>query len=130
MGYFLPGIYWRSAGVFTGLSRGEITYGTMSVFLSLTMQVQGPILSLANVVPQFINVLAAVGRVMEMDGLDVERETKSAALTRPVGVRLKGVYFSYGEKAVLRSGKHGHPPRRNRGPCRRQRRRARRPSPG
>jgi ABC-type multidrug transport system fused ATPase/permease subunit len=84
------------------LSRGEITYGTMSVLLSLTMQVQGPIMSLSSVVPQFINVLASVGRVMEMDGLDLEPQIAPGALSGAVGVRLDAVSFSYDKECILR----------------------------
>lgn len=84
------------------MARGEITYGTMSLFLSLAMQVQGPILSLSNVVPQFIHVLASVGRVMEMDGLPSEPDAAPGTLYGAVGVRLTDVSFGYGEDLVLR----------------------------
>lgn len=85
------------------LSTGSITYGTMSVFLSLAMQIQGPIMSLAKMVPQFINVLASVGRVMEVDGQQPEEPAEACVEPEGVGIRMHDVSFSYLEDQILDS---------------------------
>lgn len=81
------------------VSLGEITYGTMSVFLSLINQVQGPIMTLGNIVPRFVSMLAAAGRVMELESLPAEADATLPELRGPVGVRLEGVSFGYDDPA-------------------------------
>jgi ABC-type multidrug transport system fused ATPase/permease subunit len=86
-----------------GLSTGSITYGTMTIFLSLVAQVQGPIVGMGTMVPKFIMVLSSAGRIMEMDA--TEREAISDLRIRPeeknIGLRLRGGSFGYGSEEVL-----------------------------
>ena len=51
---------------------GAITFGVMTAFLSLVGQIQGPIYSLANQIPQIVGVLASAGRIMEVSELEEE----------------------------------------------------------
>ncbi len=53
---------------------GAITFGVMTAFLSLVGQIQGPIYSLANQIPQIVGVLASAGRIMEVSELEAETE--------------------------------------------------------
>lgn len=52
---------------------GSITFGVMTAFLSLVGQIQGPIYSLANQIPQIVGVLASAGRIMEVSELEEEQ---------------------------------------------------------
>lgn len=52
---------------------GAITFGVMTAFLSLVGQIQGPIYSLANQIPQIVGVLASAGRIMEVSELEEEQ---------------------------------------------------------
>jgi len=55
------------------VSDGSITFGVMTAFLSLVGQIQGPIYSLANQIPQIVGVLASAGRIMEVSELEEEQ---------------------------------------------------------
>lgn len=79
------------------VSRAEITYGTMSVFLSLVSQIQGPIMGMGNVIPELINVLASAGRVMELEALTTEEDAAPTSVSGRVGVRLRDVCFAYAD---------------------------------
>lgn len=96
-GYFIAfgwGIY--------RLSTGSITYGTMTVFLSLVAQVQGPIVGLGSLIPQFITVLSSTGRVMEIDSI-AEEQRLAAAVYHPekIGLNVQGLSFAYGDEKIL-----------------------------
>ena len=52
------------------LSLKEITYGTMSVFLSLVGQIQDPLVELSKQLPQIITILASAGRIVELEELE------------------------------------------------------------
>ncbi len=86
------------------LSSGSITYGTMTIFLSLVAQVQGPIINLGTIIPRFITVLASAGRVMELDA--VQEEKRGIKMPGPcvqnIGVKIKNLSFGYGRDHVLR----------------------------
>lgn len=85
------------------LSTGAITYGTMTVFLSLVSQVQGPIMDLGHIIPQFITVLASTGRVLEMDGFTAEKRAEKIikAGAQNIGLSMQNVTFGYGRETVL-----------------------------
>ena len=55
------------------VSDGTITFGVMTAFLSLVGQIQGPIYSLANQIPQIVGVLASAGRIIEVSELEEEQ---------------------------------------------------------
>lgn len=61
------------------VSDGSITFGVMTAFLSLVGQIQGPIYSLANQIPQIVGVLASAGRIMEVSELEAETEDDEEA---------------------------------------------------
>lgn len=52
------------------ISRKAITYGTMSVFLTLVNRVQSPVVGLAQQIPKVVSILASAGRVMELQKID------------------------------------------------------------
>jgi ABC-type multidrug transport system fused ATPase/permease subunit len=84
------------------LSTGSITYGTMTVFLSLVAQVQGPIMGLGSIIPQFITVLSSTGRVMEIDSIvEEERLAETTPFPKAIGIRIQGLSFAYADEKVL-----------------------------
>ena len=87
------------------LSNHMITYGTMTIFLSLVSQVQGPIMGLGSMIPQFISVLASAGRVMELDGLEAERHGVKTIPddARHLGIVFQDVSFGYADEMVLQN---------------------------
>lgn len=77
------------------VSRAAITYGTMNVFLSLVNQIEGPIMSLGNILPRFVSILASAGRVMEVADLPREDNIADAGLKGSIGAELSHVSFTY-----------------------------------
>ena len=96
------------------VSNGAITFGVMTAFLSLVGQIQGPIYSLANQIPQIVGVLASAGRIMEISELATEAEADDcetgalavqADLTEngvcSLGIRAESVSIGYKEENVV-----------------------------
>ena len=84
------------------LRNGVITFGVMTSFLQLVGQIQHPIMSLLNTVPQLINATASIDRLEELEKREVEDDAvphsdlpahsgESAAM----GVSLDDVSFRY-----------------------------------
>lgn len=84
-----------------GLSLKTITYGTMSVFLTLINRIQAPIIQLANMLPKIVSILASAGRVMELQNLPIENRIEEHITAEEVGVEVSGLSFSYGKERIL-----------------------------
>lgn len=84
-----------------GLSLKTITYGTMSVFLTLINRIQAPIIQLANMLPKIVSILASAGRVMELQNLPKENRIEEHIAAENVGVEVSGLSFSYGKEKIL-----------------------------
>ena len=78
------------------LSLKEITYGTMSVFLSLVGQIQDPLVELSKQLPQIITILASAGRIVELEELEKDVYIEDG-LNCPskVDVKVENIEFSY-----------------------------------
>ena len=83
------------------LSTKAITYGTMSVFLTLVNRLQSPILGLAYTIPQVVNVLASAGRVMELQNLPVENVIEETITPENVGVKVEHLSFGYSDDVLF-----------------------------
>ncbi len=80
------------------LRAGAITFGVMTSFLQLVSQIQNPILTLLNMVPQLIHATASIDRLDEILQQEPEKSTDAAldpAKDRIVGVRIEDVSFCY-----------------------------------
>ncbi len=84
-----------------GIANGRITYGTMSLFLSLVGQVQAPLISLAQTIPRIISILASAGRIMEIQNLPSEKYAKQTIETTSIGAKLEHISFGYHSHLVL-----------------------------
>ena len=84
------------------LSRQQITYGTMSVFLTLVNRVQAPILGLAQQIPRIIALLTSAGRIMELQRIPGEQRAAGEIRGGEIGVELRNVYFGYTREPVLK----------------------------
>lgn len=83
------------------ISRKVITYGTMSVFLSLVNQVQAPVMGLAQQIPKVVSILASAGRVMELQNIPVEDKNDTNISAKQVGVEVNNMSFGYTDELVL-----------------------------
>ena len=83
------------------ISRGDITYGTLTVFITLVSQVQGSISGLAGIIPQGYNMLISAKRIMEVVELPKETYGGRTDVPRRVGLQVENVAFSYGAEPGL-----------------------------
>ncbi len=83
------------------VSTGDITFGTMTVFLSLIGQVQTPLYSLMHILPQTFGVLASAGRVMEISEMPLEEDSESVLFDGAIGLRVENAALSYEDKRII-----------------------------
>jgi ATP-binding cassette, subfamily B, bacterial len=85
-----------------GIYKKTISFGTMTAFLQLVGQVQGPFMGLARTIPQIITSMASIDRLLELEKLDNEISTGELPNCDSVGVTIKNVSFSYkdGQKII------------------------------
>ncbi len=87
------------------LVRGEITYGTVTLLLTLVGQVQSPMQGLQTLMQQLVAILVSAGRIMEISEMPEEQHRKAKALHVPalhpneaLGVCAKHLEFTYSER--------------------------------
>lgn len=83
------------------ISRQVITYGTMSVFLTLVNRVQSPVMGLAQQIPRVVSILASAGRIMELQNLPLEEKLPEQMDAEEVGVKVEHLTFGYANDTVL-----------------------------
>lgn len=83
------------------ISRQVITYGTMSVFLTLVNRVQSPVMGLAQQIPRVVSILASAGRIMELQNLPLEEKLPEGIDADEVGVKVEHLTFGYANDTVL-----------------------------
>lgn len=100
-----------SWGVY-GLNKGTVTFGMLTAFMQLVVQVQRPVVDLSKMVPSFINGLTSVERLNELYSLPLEEQGAPVQLAGPVGIRLEHVTFRYpgSEREVLHDFSHDFAP--------------------
>lgn len=78
-----------------GIMDGTVTYGMMTAFLQLVMQVQRPVVDLGRQIPSFVASLTSVERLLEIGALEQESSDRAKLSDGAVGVRFENVDFSY-----------------------------------
>jgi ABC-type multidrug transport system fused ATPase/permease subunit len=81
-------------GVF-GILHGTVTYGMMTAFLQLVGQVQRPIAEFGRQIPAFINALASVERLMELEELEEEPAATPILLESVPEIVVDHISFAY-----------------------------------
>jgi ABC-type multidrug transport system fused ATPase/permease subunit len=81
--------------------RGEITYGTMTVFLTLVNRVQAPIMGLAQQIPSMVMILASAGRIIELQNIDMEPVSENTLVGNEIGARIDDLSFGYTDEPVI-----------------------------
>jgi ATP-binding cassette, subfamily B, bacterial len=90
MGYILAFTY----GSYK-ISLGEITFGTMTIFLTLVNRIQSPIMELARNIPKIVSLMASSGRIIELQDIPEEVKNPVNIESSQVGVAIKGIRFGY-----------------------------------
>lgn len=95
------------------LRNGTITIGVLTSFLQLVSQIQNPILTLINMVPQIIHATASIDRLEELEqnqgggAHDYEEQGHAhvhpISMNQPVGLHADGICFQYatGDRLIL-----------------------------
>ncbi len=83
---------------------GSITYGTMTLFLSLVGRIQSPIMLLAEQIPKVVSIFASAGRVIEIQEITEENYEPNDMTQEHIGVEVSGVNFGYEEKKNVLEG--------------------------
>ncbi len=83
------------------ISAATITYGTMTIFLTLVNRIQAPIMALAQYIPRIVAVLASSGRIIELQELAKEECTEANIVPEGVGVKVEKLSFGYTDELVL-----------------------------
>lgn len=100
-------------GIF-GLRSGAVTFGMLTAFLQLVAQVQRPIVDLARQIPVFVQALASIERLEQIDRLQPESEADNSPvlLEGAVGIRLEAVDFTYpdSDRPITRGFSHDFHP--------------------
>jgi ATP-binding cassette, subfamily B, bacterial len=84
------------------LSQGTASFGTLTAFLQLVGQIQGPFIGLAYTYPRLVSAMASAGRLMELEEMGLEELSVEAPNWSSAGIKFENVSFSYDdEKTVL-----------------------------
>lgn len=83
------------------ISQGQITYGTMTIFLSLVSHVQGSISSLGSIVPQIYRMLISAKRITDIIGMEKEEYSDISFYPEQISVEIKNVTFAYEKQNIL-----------------------------
>ena len=87
----------------SGLHSGGLSYGTMTLFLSLFAQIQQPLMNLTHLVPQTIAMAASASRLIELEDLPADEATGATALPQEVALAFRNVSFAYDQNTVLQN---------------------------
>lgn len=83
------------------ISLSLITYGTMTVFLTLVNRVQSPILGIVQLIPKLISLTASASRIKELQEIPIERVTEGGLTPKQLEVVIHNLTFGYTEETVL-----------------------------
>ena len=112
------GLGYLGAFVYGGLQLkdGLITFGVMTAFLQLVSQIQSPVVSLLNMIPQIIHATASIDRIKEIENMEVEKQASKAEAASEqassIGIRLDHVSYHYPDyqKIILQDFSHDFRP--------------------
>lgn len=94
-------------GIF-GLRSGAVTFGTMTAFLQLVLQVQRPIVELSKYIPSIIHSLTSVERLAELFDLPLEEQGEPIKLEGAIGIKLENVDYLYPDSNKLTINNFSH----------------------
>jgi ATP-binding cassette subfamily B protein len=103
---FSGGYYAALAWGALQISIGNLTFGTLTAFLQILIQIQAPMKNISGLVPQFYSMIASAERLMELEELENEKyipNDKSATEIYDTidSLCIDNVTFSYKDDTVL-----------------------------
>lgn len=79
------------------LANHTLTFGGMTAFLQLVHKIQAPARTLTSLVPEFVSVLTAAERLIELEETPTEEQGDNIVMAAPCGIRFNHVYYRYDE---------------------------------
>ncbi|HEX2946629.1 MAG TPA: ABC transporter ATP-binding protein [Clostridia bacterium] len=83
------------------LSKGNATFGTITVYLQLVGQIQAPFEGLAYSIPQVIVMYASAGRLIKLYELEDESMSGETPQWSSAGIHAEELEFRYDEETVI-----------------------------
>lgn len=83
------------------VSMNIITYGTMSIFLTLVNRVQGPIIELSQKIPRIVSIFASAGRIIELQNMPLEEKKPLQIEKKNISMDIANLTFGYDSENVL-----------------------------
>ena len=77
------------------LHQSDYPYGIMTLFLTLTGQLQGSVRSLGSALPQFYSLMVSAKRLYQISELEHEDYTGNTSQPTAISLRVSDVYFHY-----------------------------------
>ncbi len=98
MGLIFSGSYLFAFGIsLMRLVNGEITYGTVTLLLTLVGQIQSPVQSLQSLLQQLVAIIVSAGRIKEIWDMPQETIEDEVCLEGMIGILADHIDFSYEE---------------------------------
>ncbi|MBR2134592.1 MAG: ABC transporter ATP-binding protein [Eubacterium sp.] len=85
------------------ISTGDITYGTLTIFITLVSRVQGTISGLASIIPQYYSMLISAKRICGVVDLNKEEYGSKSDMPNSVGVKAENVSFKYDTEWIIKN---------------------------
>ena len=96
-----------------GMLRGRVSFGTLSVVLQLSGQIQTPFVSLSGMIPQYAAMTAAAERLMELEQIRQEPQDQIEDLTNCYDnlefIGAENITFAYDEEETFRQASFSLP---------------------
>lgn len=80
---------------------GNITFGMLQVFISLSTRVQSPLVGLAQTIPKIVSIIASAGRVIELQNLPLEDVSETNIDSTQVGINVDTITFGYSKGTIF-----------------------------
>lgn len=84
------------------ISMNMMSFGTLSIFLSLVSRIQSPIMGLAQTVPHLSSVVASAGRIIEIDDQAIEIKEGESIKVSQMGITFRDVHYAYKDNEVFK----------------------------
>lgn len=88
-----------------GLLNGTMTFGSLTAVTQLVGQLQGPFVNLSGIIPQYIGMVAAAERLMELESLsgnaEPAHESADELYVEMTALRAEELNFSYNRDKIL-----------------------------
>lgn len=88
-----------------GLLHGTMSFGSLTAVTQLVGQLQGPFVNLSGIIPQYIGMVAAAERLMELEALssheDITQKNADTLYNKMTALRADDLSFSYDRDKIL-----------------------------